>query len=212
MIEFKNVSVGLSQGRQSVPTSFVVQPGERVCICGPAASGKTKLLMAVMGLTPVVSGFVTIDGEPVDAGSGQYFRRTTSFAPQQMPEFDGKTGELLFRLFHLRSSVPMRLKRKAVLADWQLLGLESSLYDKPWSQLSNEEQRLVTLSGAALLQRPILLVDNPVQTQPVDVYLQQVAQKGTEIIYTCRENLLSATRLVNVGLPAETVPSAEQNV
>lgn len=63
MLEFKNTSVMTEKGGLSSPFSLVVDPGDVVCLCGPSGSGKSRLLLAMMGLEPVAQGFITLDGE-----------------------------------------------------------------------------------------------------------------------------------------------------
>lgn len=198
MLEFKNVSVSLSASRNSSPFSLVVQPGEVVCIYGEAGSGKSLLLKAVMGLTPLHTGFITIDGEPVDAGSGDFFRRMVSYVPQDLPEYEGTVDGFMQDLHHLQVNAHRKFDRKEVDKVWERLHLPSTLYYQPWSSLSEEQVRLVLLSAACIHERPILLVDDPVQNAYVDSCLQTIAARGTEVVYACRERLLGCQKVITL--------------
>ena len=54
--------------------SFVVEPGEFVCLLGPNGCGKTTLLRIVGGLEPPTRGRVLLGGEPV-SGTGRHTRK-----------------------------------------------------------------------------------------------------------------------------------------
>ena len=73
MLEFKDARIALDGGRLSTPISAVINQGEMVCVSGPLSSGKSGLLRAVMGLAPVQSGHITIDGELVAPRASGHF-------------------------------------------------------------------------------------------------------------------------------------------
>ena len=65
MLEFKNVKMALGHNRMSQPVSVIMEQGEMVCVCGARGCGKSRLLMAVMGLG-IKQGetiTVTVEGE-----------------------------------------------------------------------------------------------------------------------------------------------------
>ena len=57
---------------------LTVRPGEFVTVLGPNGSGKTSLLRAILGLTPLSGGRLTIMGAPPRRGS-----RAVGYIPQQ---------------------------------------------------------------------------------------------------------------------------------
>ncbi|MFI7439939.1 ABC transporter ATP-binding protein [Nonomuraea indica] len=52
--------------------SFDVRPGEVVSLIGESGSGKSTIGRMILGLTPVTSGFITMDGAPVRPGKDYY--------------------------------------------------------------------------------------------------------------------------------------------
>jgi ABC-type cobalamin/Fe3+-siderophores transport system ATPase subunit len=199
MLEYKKVSVSLPGDGCSSPVSFMASPGQTVCLCGPSGCGKSRLLKAAMALEPVRNGFITIDGEPVDAGSGSYFRQMISYVPQALPETNGTTASLFEELFALKSHRGKHLGKKALLAEWQLVGLDASLYTSPWLQIDETLRRRALLTATVLLQRPILLVDSPVNDELTARYLQSVAQNGVEVICASRTPLPLATQTITLS-------------
>ena len=107
MLEFKNVSVSLPDGNQSVPFSLIAEEGEQVCIHGGKHTGKSEVLLSILGLCPLQSGFITFDGELITHEASPYFRKMMAYIPQYMPEGDIKIGELCR---YLRLDIPAELK------------------------------------------------------------------------------------------------------
>lgn len=108
MLEFKNVSVTLSDGRQSRPFSLIVKDGEAACLVGASGTGKSKILLATLGLFPIHRGFITLDGELITPGSSPYFRKMMAYIPQDLPE--GMDANKLM------SSLP-KIGKKIILID-----------------------------------------------------------------------------------------------
>ncbi|MED4079791.1 ABC transporter ATP-binding protein [Halalkalibacterium halodurans] len=66
MIEVKNVTK--KYGRKLVldDVSFTAKKGEITCLIGINGVGKTTILKAMMALTPIQSGEILINGQPID--------------------------------------------------------------------------------------------------------------------------------------------------
>ena len=58
MLEFKNTSVRCAEGRLSSPFSLIVEPGEVVCVNGPAGSGKSRLRPVLMTAFTTILGMI----------------------------------------------------------------------------------------------------------------------------------------------------------
>lgn len=194
MLELKDVVLKLSGNRTSKPITQVVRTGNVVCLCGAPGSGKTTLLRAIMGLESVTRGFITIDGELVDTGSASYFRQVIAYVPQDLPEFKEEVSDLLKRIFSLNSNRKKCIDEKAIVKEWSILGLSPDLLTKKWTGLGDDMRRLILLSVAGLEQRPIILVDQPVQSEAVAHYLHDLVRRspGSEVIYACQDNVLQS--------------------
>lgn len=142
MLELHNVTIGEIISGLSV----TINDGQMMGIQG---RGKTTLLRAVMGLLPIDSGHICIDGEVLTPESAPYFRRFMAYVPQHLSVPDGY------------DKVPtdyVALVRRAVESGRQLL-----VIDEPAAPLNDEEQRTVghLLIDAAQQGRTILTVINP---------------------------------------------------
>jgi ABC-type protease/lipase transport system fused ATPase/permease subunit len=82
MLELKDATLTIG-GRQLFGNlSFMAQDGHITCVTGPAGSGKTLLLQALLGLLALDEGLVSIDGELLTPLSATVFRRQMAYVPQ----------------------------------------------------------------------------------------------------------------------------------
>lgn len=198
MLELKEVKVAFPQGGLSRPVTLVMRGGSLVCLTGPAGSGKSLLLQSIMGFWPVAEGYVTIDGELVSPGSSSYFRQFIGYVPQQLPETVESVGSLYRTLLGLQVNHPAKLGKKQVLDEWRKLGIDTSFYSQPWSKVPVELRQLMLLAGAELVQRPIYLIDEPVQNEVSAALLHRLSERGAEVVYTSRNNMIACERTINL--------------
>ena len=80
MLEFNDVLV---EGAEKT-VSMMAQERQLTCITGGSSKVRTQLLLAMMGLAKIKSGFVCIDGEPLEVSNLKTFRQMMSYAPSQL--------------------------------------------------------------------------------------------------------------------------------
>lgn len=84
MLELKDASLTLNGRRLFDNLSFMALDGQITCITGPAGSGKTAMLQAMLGLLALDEGLVSIDGELLTPLSAPTFRRMMAYVPQSL--------------------------------------------------------------------------------------------------------------------------------
>lgn len=198
MLEFKNVSLMVPGGDRSAPCSMMLSAGETACLCGAPHTGKSRLLRAVMGLEPIASGYISIDGEPITPASAAYFRRKMAYVPQELPAGRMKVSELCHTLFNLRINRGAKLGKEMLMAEWQWLGIDEVTYALPVDALPHHTLRLMLLSLLPLLNRPIVLADDIPQTEHTAHLLQRLAAGGAEVVYTCENNMMACDKLIKL--------------
>ncbi len=198
MLEFKNVSVKLAGGVSSYPFSLVVNGGECVCLQGQKGSGKTALLRAIMGLVPISAGFITIDGELVSSGSGEYFRRMMAYVPQQVPVEDMTLRQFYTQISQLKVNHNTSYNETSIQESMAFLGLDKSLIIKSINGINKEVMQLAMLAVVPLLKKKIVLLDNLPQTTVVSQFVSNLAAMGSEVIYTCETNQMQCHKIINI--------------
>ncbi len=197
MLEFKNACVS-ALGETSRPLSMVVAPGEVVCLCGEPAQ-TTSLLLAVMGLEPLASGYITVDGEPVVPGSATYFRQQMAYVPRHVPGDRLTVAQICKAVAGLKAHAGMERSRAAWTAQWADLGLEPSLLDCRADDLSTEQLQLVLLSLVPLMHRPIVLLDQPPQHEAAARIVKRLVDDGSEVVFTAMSAEMACDKIGFVG-------------
>ncbi|WP_175639123.1 ABC transporter ATP-binding protein [Metabacillus schmidteae] len=85
MIEVKNVRKKFGRKNVLKDISFSAEKGEITCLIGLNGAGKTTILNAIMGLTPIQGGQILINGEVLHKESYEkisYIPDTISMSPQ----------------------------------------------------------------------------------------------------------------------------------
>lgn len=196
MLEYKNVSIPLSEDHSSEPLTLVMRPGLTVCLQGKAGVGKSQLLLATLGLHPISQGFITFDGELVTVDSAPYFRNTMAYVPQDLPRGKMKTIELLDETTCLKESG--RLDRKGIVEEARQYGIGPDVWNAATSELDDETLQIILLLVAKSLGRKVILVDNIFASETISGIIAQLAEQGAEVLYTCRTNHLACDKIVNL--------------
>ncbi len=146
--------------------SIEIYAGEFVGVIGPNGAGKTTLLTIVNGLGKLVSGRVTVLGNPVSSGNGHSLRKRVGYVAQ---------------LENIDPRMPMRVREVAMIGRYGVLGLfkrpdskdwkivdemlelvgMSHLADRPIGHLSGGEQQRVAIARCLAQEPELFLLDEP---------------------------------------------------
>ena len=171
---------------------LTLEPGEFLTVLGPNGSGKTSLLRAVLGLTPLSGGRLAILGEPARRGS-----RSVGYIPQQRL-VDPSTPVRSRDLVRLgpdgdRWGLGRRTGRDRV--DGLLAAVGASAYaDVPLGMLSGGEQQRVRIAQALGTEPALLLCDEPLLSLDLRHQHEVTAlidalrrQRGTAVMFVTHE-------------------------
>lgn len=207
-IVFKDVSFAYP-GREQ-PTlrgvSFRIAAGERVMIIGRVGSGKTTLQRLMLGLYPPSEGTISIDGIDLRQIDPADLRRNMGYVAQDPLLFYGTLRD------NIAIAAPFA-DDAAVLAAAEVAGLASFVNGHPQGfdmvigergeTLSGGQRQGIAIARAALLEPPVLLLDEP--TGAMDhgseaqfkERLRGFAAGKTLVVVTHRSSLLDlATRVI----------------
>ena len=157
MIEVRHLSLG-HESFSLKEISFKVEKGKYSVLMGPTGSGKTSLLEAIVGLKPIHSGQVFLNGEEVTHLGPAC--REIGYMPQEPSLFKTMNvkANLAFAL-EVRNVEKKKVKERVIeLAE--LFGV-THLLDRLPQGLSGGEQQRVTLGRALAFEPEILILDEP---------------------------------------------------
>jgi len=153
----------VAYGRKPVlwDVDFSVPHGKLIAIVGPNGAGKSTLLKATMGLLPIASGKIFIEGQGADQN-----RRLIGYVPQrESVDWDFPTNALDVVMMGTYGKLgwlkrPGPAQRELALDCLKQLRMES-FATRQISQLSGGQQQRVFLARALAQQAQIYFMDEP---------------------------------------------------
>jgi len=193
---------GFRQGRPVIHAAQAsVYPGDFIAVTGPNGAGKSSLLLSLMGLLPSEGGY-RLSGQDMSWSKlrnkmVRAVAREVGFVFQN-PEFQFVENrvdqEIAFSLLEetSRAEDVSRLVDEALIR-FGLAGLEAR---HPY-QLSLGQKRRLSVAGAAVLKRPVLLLDEPtfgqdaVNTFAILDLCEELRREGAAILMVTHEEKIA---------------------
>jgi len=209
MLEVDRLSVHYGAVQALDDVSFRVEAGSVCAVIGANGAGKSTLMNAIMGLAPVRSGAIRLQGAPIQALETE---QRVALGLALSPE-----GRRLFPELRVRENLMMgaylRRDHAAIQADVaRVYAYFPRLRERAHSlgrHLSGGEQQMCAI-GRALMSRPrLLLLDEPslglapAVTLEVARAIRKIRQDGTTIILV-EQNARLALKLSQQAVVLET--------
>lgn len=151
--------------------SLMAKAGELTCLTGGTAAQHTRWLLAMQGFETVTNGYISIDGEPLTPHSSPAFRKLMAYAPARL----STQGEVTVYeppsvqdVFSLKANRDLPISNGILGEEMRRVGGDQT------------DMRVQLIAVAALLNKPILMVDDP-PTHAVD-YLIKWARQGRIVV------------------------------
>ncbi len=182
-ISIKGLSV--SYDRKTVLTNIYMDlaAGELYGVLGPNGAGKSTLFKAILGLIPVNTGQVLINGEPIDNQ-----RKKMVYIPQKGEidwQFPATVMDVVMMGRYPFKRILQRLNgqdKNIAMQALRDMGIDQ-LKDRQIGELSGGQQQRVFIARALCQQADIFLMDEPFVG--VDI---KTEQKIVEILKTLRKS------------------------
>lgn len=205
MIEIKDATIKVGSHVVCQDLSFMVMNGQLTCVYAQETEVLEALLHAFLGLQPLESGYVSVDGESITPLSAPFFRQMMAYVPSKF-EFSDITVSALFHLL-VDMEAPARHEQKtALLRQWELLGVDKLCYEQQLCSLPDDVQQRIMLSFAGVLNRNIILLNQPTALQaPESVplvlsFMQSMKAAGHLVLWTTTEEQVAQTADVIINL------------
>lgn len=154
LLQADDVTAGYNRVPAVRDLSFSVRPGEVVALLGPNGAGKTTSLLSLVGLVPLMSGSVTVLGQPLGSRPPHVLaRKGVLLVPDDRGLFFGLTVRDHLRLSRSRPSK----QREAVVFD-RFPALRP-LQSRRVGLLSGGEQQMLAIAKALLAEPKVLMID-----------------------------------------------------
>ena len=183
-------------GSDAVVQSFVnfhVESGDICCVLGPNGCGKSTLFKSVLGLLPLVSGQVQVDGQNIASWSPRRMAQVFGYVAQShVPPFPYQVKDivLLGRMGRI-GYLDQPSEEDYVIAEqaMEATGIYH-LREKMYTEISGGELQLAMIARALCQQPQVLVLDEP--TASLDYgnvvrvihHVRELAQSGLAVIMT----------------------------
>lgn len=160
MLELRGINVSYGAVKTLFDLSFTAQAGEITCLLGRNGAGKSTVMKSIMGLLPLGSGTIVLDGTNLgDLPAHEIPRQRIGYVPQGRRLFpDLSVAEnLAIGLLPLGGG---RQTREKVLDIFPPL---RSRLSQQAGTLSGGEQQMLATARALCLNPRVLLLDEPTE-------------------------------------------------
>lgn len=144
--------------------SLRVDAGECVSIIGPNGAGKSTLMTCLLGLLPVASGRILLEGVPIREMARPIIARKIAYVPQLHEGYMGfRVSDVIEsgRYAHRSALEPLGVAdHEAVRTAVRETGVEP-LWDRTVDTLSGGERQKVWIAAALAQSSPTLFLDEP---------------------------------------------------
>ncbi|MCR9112196.1 MAG: ABC transporter ATP-binding protein [Rhodobacteraceae bacterium] len=160
MLTLEAINSGYGAAQVLRDLSLSVAPGEILCLLGRNGAGKTTTMQTIMGLLPLMSGRITLDGQEISClPPHEVPRAGVGYIPQGRRLFTGlSVAQNLEIGLQVRKSGPEVLEE--VL---ELFPRLRERMDQPAQTLSGGEQQMLATARALCLRPKALLLDEPTE-------------------------------------------------
>jgi ABC-type bacteriocin/lantibiotic exporter with double-glycine peptidase domain len=160
-ISVNNLSIKYDGHTLFDDVSFEVSSGQKVCIDGPSGSGKSSLLRAMLGFVRPQAGTITIDGKPINHKTIWSLRHRIGYITQE-PDMGSQTVlDRIRQPFGYKANANLKLDMDALNSYLEQFNLHHKILIKQTTDLSGGEKQRIAIIIALLLDRPLLLMDEP---------------------------------------------------
>lgn len=187
MIELKSVNQKYGGTQILWDLSLEIKKGSRTCIMGRNGVGKTTLLKTIMGLLPISSGSLVINGQDMSKSSVEKRPEIgVGYVPQGRHIFPQLSVEENLKISLNCSRQPSKSIPKHI---FKLFPVLEEMLHRRGGDLSGGQQQQLAIARALVLNPDILILDEPnegIQPNIVqlirDVLLKLNKEQGMTII------------------------------
>jgi ABC-type multidrug transport system fused ATPase/permease subunit len=190
---------GGDNGSHLEQINITVGKGQMAALVGPSGGGKSTLIKLILGLYPIGSGSLEVNGAPIQSYTLEDLRRLIAYVPQDAYLFDGTIEE------NIGYGKPGAAKEEISAAAKAAYAYDFIMEQKDGFQtmvgergvyLSGGQRQRIAIARALLKDAPILLLDEA--TSALDSESEQQVQQALERLMKGRTTIAVAHRLSTI--------------
>lgn len=194
-IEFRNVTLEPSDGKQLRDVSFVAEKGKITAITGPTGSGKTCLLQTLIGNEKKESGTILIDSVEFESIASNSLRQRISYSFSNPKLFSATLKENL----HMYGASDSEKASEALrICAVDFVDNTDVFLENSGARFSGGQKARIALAGALSKDSGIYILDDCLKSLDISTEkfifenIQKMKSSATIIIVSQRVNTLAA--------------------
>ena len=155
--------ISIQYGNECVLQHFSchIGRGDFACITGVSGCGKTSLLRAFIGLTPLAEGTIRVGECILNEKTCTFIRKNTLYLPQELSFPSETVNDLVAHTLRVGGVKNVQISTLILLGNFVKLGLDEELLHKRLSEISGGQRQRIMLATLALLNKEVWLLDEP---------------------------------------------------
>ncbi len=159
MITFDSVTVTAGNNTIIHDVTLEVHAGQKTALFGKSGSGKSTILLTLMGARVPSSGIIRFKGFTVNSRTVGTLRREVSYIGQEPVLGSGTTRETLLLPFTFKAQSAPRPGREHISRVLDSLDLPLSILEKDVSVISGGEKQRVAIARELLQKKEVFILD-----------------------------------------------------
>ncbi len=199
-VDFKNVTFGYKKDEPVLKDiTLYADKGEKIALVGSTGAGKTTIINLITRFYEIDSGVILYDGINIKDIKKDDLRRSVSVVIQDTHLFTGTIFENI--AYPSPLATPKEVETAAHIANAHYFierlpdGYHTKLHDDG-ANLSSGERQLLAIARAAILQPPVLILDEA--TSSIDTRSEKLIQKAMDQLMEEKTVFVIAHRLSTI--------------
>ena len=189
MLEIKNGTLnGVEHPATAADINLVVDAGEMLCIYAWSSDKRQAIVHTFLGLQPLKSGFMSVDGDVIDERSAAYYRSHTAFVPRDLRLPFKTVGETMQAMM----TVDKDLTKGTIESEWRKVGIADGLWNALVEHVGQDilQQMMMVIAVMRGCNHMIIdLLPGAMTPEMMDYLRQYTASGGLIVIATDDEEV-----------------------
>lgn len=181
MLEIKNGTLnGVEHPAMAADINLVVDAGEMLCIYAWSSDKRQAIVHTLLGLQPLKSGFMSVDGDVIDERSAAYYRSHTAFVPRDLRLPFTTVGETMQAMM----TVDKDLTKGTIESEWRKVSIADGLWNALVEHVGQDILQQMMMVVAVMRGCNHMIIDllPGVMTPEMMGYLRQYTASGGLIV------------------------------
>ena len=189
MLEIKNGTLsGVEHPAMAADINLVVDAGEMLCIYAWSSDKRQAIVHTLLGLQPLKSGFMSVDGDVIDERSAAYYRSHTAFVPRDLRWPFKTVGETMQAMM----TIDKDLTKGTIESEWRKVGIADGLWNALVEHIGQDilQQMMMVIAVMRGCNHMIIdLLPGAMTPEMMDYLRQYTASGGLIVIATDDEEV-----------------------